>query len=294
MLRGEILSEKDVDECIERSYAYVVGTEGYINPVGHDDVTEELVEANLGRDEFAKYVYAETMEDLELDGGGIGYVYRCLGSAILLLRLAMRRDSSVDPGGPLSAETLSEDLTVDLIMEGGDADTNAAAACALLGAYLGYSHLPSHWTLGLAHKEWLTAKTYRLAVASGVVAGALEPEDDEAPEGPTGLETAALYARNAMLSAERNKKKADIRQESMVRRRGRFEEIRWRMIRFTRCILRSMRKGYSDHVAPFFYSLSCCSSIYRSRSQFHDTKPRARLRPRLLSILVHVYSNLML
>jgi ADP-ribosylglycohydrolase len=54
---------------------------------------------------------------------------------------------------PLAAATLFEELTVDLVVEGGDADTNAAAACALLGAYLGYANLPSHWTLGLAHKE---------------------------------------------------------------------------------------------------------------------------------------------
>jgi ADP-ribosylglycohydrolase len=38
---------------------------------------------------------------------------------------------------PISAETLFEELIVNLIMEGGDADTNAAVAGAVLGAYLG-------------------------------------------------------------------------------------------------------------------------------------------------------------
>jgi hypothetical protein len=80
-------------------------------------------------------------------------------------------------------------------MEGGDADTNAAAACALLGAYLGFVNLPAHWTQGLAHKEWLIAKTQRLAVASGVVEGNLEPEEDEAADGGRGLMSRADIGR---------------------------------------------------------------------------------------------------
>jgi ADP-ribosylglycohydrolase len=56
----------------------------------------------------------------------------------MAMRALARRDD------PISAETLFEELIVNLIMEGGDADTNAAVAGALLGAYLGYANLPSH------------------------------------------------------------------------------------------------------------------------------------------------------
>ena len=76
-----------------------------------------------------------------------------------------------------------EELMVKLIMEGGDADTNGAAAGALLGAYLGYANLPSHWKLGLAHNEWLMAKTERLAIAVGAAPGELKPGWDEAADG---------------------------------------------------------------------------------------------------------------
>jgi ADP-ribosylglycohydrolase len=52
-----------------------------------------------------------------------------------LLRMAMRALARRDD--PISAETLFEELIVNFIMEGGDADTNAAVAGAVLGAYLG-------------------------------------------------------------------------------------------------------------------------------------------------------------
>jgi hypothetical protein len=184
LVRGDILDEEGVDACIERSYEYVRRDPAFMNP-GDEDLTEDALEQRLNRGEFERHVYAESLEDLELDAHGvIGYVYKCIGSAILLLRLAMRRQA-VD-GGPLAAKKLFEELTVDLIMEGGDADTNATAACALLGAFVGYANLPLHWTMGLAHKEWLLAKTHRLAVASGVISDVLQPEGDEVAEGPHG------------------------------------------------------------------------------------------------------------
>jgi hypothetical protein len=91
------------------------------------------------------------------------------------------------PSGP---HELFESLITNLIMEGGDADTNGAVAGALLGAWLGYSRFPAHWAEGLAHKEWLAHKTHRLLVALGIVEGELLAEDDEKPDGPKGLRTA--------------------------------------------------------------------------------------------------------
>jgi hypothetical protein len=126
------------------------------------------------------------LEELELDDRNakplkIGYVYKCLSSALVLLRLAMHKLNICVAGNPLSQKSLFEDLMVDLIMEGGDADTNGAAAGA---------QLPSHWTLELAHKEWLLKKTGRLAIAIGVESGSLEIEKDEQRDGGVGLMTA--------------------------------------------------------------------------------------------------------
>lgn len=51
-------------------------------------------------------------------------------------------------------------LISDLVMRGGDADTNATVAGAVLGCKLGYSHLPPDWLDGLLPKQksWLNAK----------------------------------------------------------------------------------------------------------------------------------------
>lgn len=41
------------------------------------------------------------------------------------------------------------------LFQGGDADTNGAAAGALLGCKLGVNNLPPTWIGGLRHKDWL-------------------------------------------------------------------------------------------------------------------------------------------
>jgi ADP-ribosylglycohydrolase len=228
LLRGDITDEDDVDACIERSYDWVKKNPKLMDPSRDETLSELEIERHLARKEFEYHVYAETLSDLKLDSNQtIGYVYKCLGSAILLLRLTMRKGSILSvAGGPLAMGAVFEDLTVDLIMEGGDADTNGAAACALVGAYLGYANLPSHWTLGLAHKEWLMSKTYRLAVASGVITDTLQPEADEAAEGPKGLMSRAeLNARNRRLSHEmvakvEARKERDRKEEEGKKKRG--------------------------------------------------------------------------
>ena len=45
-----------------------------------------------------------------------------------------------------------------IISAGGDADTNAAIAGAVIGAYVGYSCLPKDWINGTPHKAWLDKK----------------------------------------------------------------------------------------------------------------------------------------
>ncbi|KAG9195095.1 hypothetical protein G6011_00215 [Alternaria panax] len=120
----------------------------------------------------------------------------------------MKKPTISVAGGSLAQESLFEDLMVHLIMEGGDADTNSAAAGALFDAYLGYAKLPSHWMLGLAHKEWLMSKTTRLAIAAGVKRGRIEIKQDKRRDGGAGLMTAGeVRQRNKRLSANRERKK---------------------------------------------------------------------------------------
>jgi hypothetical protein len=75
-----------------------------------------------------------------------------------------------------------EDLITDLIMRGGDADTNACFAGALLGGYLGYGLLPDHWKHGLKYEEWLLGKADALCVVLGVKDGEYSGKEDKDTE----------------------------------------------------------------------------------------------------------------
>lgn len=44
-----------------------------------------------------------------------------------------------------------------VVRTGGDADTNAAVACAILGAKFGFSSIPDEYVSGLIGKEQLDA-----------------------------------------------------------------------------------------------------------------------------------------
>lgn len=54
-----------------------------------------------------------------------------------------------------------EDGLIEVVNAGGDADTNAAVACALLGARFGYSSIPEKYISGLIGVESLKAKAER-------------------------------------------------------------------------------------------------------------------------------------
>jgi ADP-ribosyl-[dinitrogen reductase] hydrolase len=90
-------------------------------------------------------------------GTSIGYVLYCLERALIAAR------DGVD---------LRESL-IEIVHEGGDTDTNAAVAGALLGAKLGLAALPSGWLAalveppGLASVPWLRALWRGEAAASG-------------------------------------------------------------------------------------------------------------------------------
>lgn len=184
MLRGEISTEQDVDAAIERAYSFVHSQADLMNPGAYTDITEWEIKRHLDRKEFDRHVYAQTFDELKLDNQReMGYVYKCLGAAVLTLRLCVRAAQST----PIPSKSLFEELMTDLIMEGGDSDTNGAAAGALLGAFLGYANLPSHWALGLAHREWLMSKILRLTKSIGLLDGEVPKEADEAPDGGKGL-----------------------------------------------------------------------------------------------------------
>jgi hypothetical protein len=186
LLRGEIQTEDDVDDCTNRAYGYVRHKKEWMDPAGEDsageDIDDEVFLERIQRDDFVKYVMANSLEELEPhEPESTGYVYKCHGAAIWSLKVAIRRDSRGSPR-LLRAGEYFEMETVSLIMEGGDAGTNAAAAGALVGAYVGNANLPAHWLLGLRHKEWPTLESYRLAIATDVLVEPLRSHEDDAPD----------------------------------------------------------------------------------------------------------------
>jgi ADP-ribosylglycohydrolase len=194
ILRGEIVNEDTLDDAIERGYNWIFSAPNSFDllyPGSDPDTPREQLSNSLDPEEFFRYVYAKGYDDLQLDDrSSIGYVFKCLGAGMYVLRLGMR---STDPQA-LPPGELFETLMTDLVMQSGDADTNATVAGALLGAWLGYTSLPARWAGGLKYREWLIQKARRAITLLGITEGELEPEDDEKPDGGKGLMSEAELA----------------------------------------------------------------------------------------------------
>ncbi|CAP65109.1 uncharacterized protein PODANS_5_6930 [Podospora anserina S mat+] len=80
--------------------------------------------------------------------------------------------------GVLDRSRLFEELITELVMKGGDADTNACFAGALLGAYLGFAALPDHWRNGMVHGKWLVGKAESLCQVLNVKDGQYNGQED--------------------------------------------------------------------------------------------------------------------
>ena len=177
-MRAEILTEGDIDMLLTRALAWYGRQPG---------VKAESLELDIP--ELERHVKAESLSILQLDEReAIGYVYKTLGAGIVLLRTAIRKVAESN-GSLLLQATMFEELITDLIMRGGDADTNACFAGALLGAFLGYEALPDHWKHGLGHEEWLMGKAEALCQVLGLVDGQYNGREDKDthPDGGRGF-----------------------------------------------------------------------------------------------------------
>lgn len=107
---------------------------------------EEIVSIGNQYDERIKewvdLAYYGSLKELKLDDSeSIGYTLRTLAAALWCY---------------FHSESFEEGI-IDIVNEGGDADTNAAIACAILGAKYGYKSIPSRLINGL-HNESLFRK----------------------------------------------------------------------------------------------------------------------------------------
>jgi len=105
---------------------------------------EELAEV-YSRDvkDFMQLSQKGTISDLCLDEtGAIGYTYKTMSAGFWALN---------------NASSFEEGL-IQIVNEGGDADTNGAVAGALLGAKYGFSAIPPRFVTGLLNKDLLERK----------------------------------------------------------------------------------------------------------------------------------------
>lgn len=113
---------------------------------------EAHIEAKKYDPRISEYLEkAQSLEDLELDEGldldagmpgKIGYTLKTMGAAFWALQKATSYENGISK----------------IIQEGGDADSNAAVAGALLGAKFGFSSIPQHLIDNLLNKASLASR----------------------------------------------------------------------------------------------------------------------------------------
>lgn len=95
--------------------------------------------------ELKTFMKCTNIKDLKLDEEGkIGYTYKSMGSGFWALKQDNFRKA-----------------VTKIMMQGGDADSNACVAGALLGCKLGLSALPDTWVTKLRYKSWLDKEIQR-------------------------------------------------------------------------------------------------------------------------------------
>ncbi|KAI9481138.1 MAG: ADP-ribosylation/Crystallin J1 [Benjaminiella poitrasii] len=118
----------------------------------HSDPLFVTPETNL--DQMQKYYYQlvdycvpRSLSELALDDSeDCRDTFKCLSAALYCLTREVPPESETE---------YFKKILMDLVMQGGEADTNAATAGAMLGARFGYSQLPTEWVVGLKRWEWL-------------------------------------------------------------------------------------------------------------------------------------------
>jgi ADP-ribosylglycohydrolase len=111
-----------------------------------DDAASVAAVYDPGIQKYVNISKSRSPDDLKLDEGlepggqpAIGYTLKAMGAGLWAV---------------LNSEYFEKGL-VEIINEGGDADSNAVVAGALLGARFGYSRIPERWKEGLIKKDRL-------------------------------------------------------------------------------------------------------------------------------------------
>ncbi|XP_065827935.1 ADP-ribosylarginine hydrolase Tri1-like isoform X1 [Oscarella lobularis] len=150
--------------CVAVTTAIAYMLQGRFSPEKPDDLKELITESckhglecllenKEATNEMKKYVSAKSWKDLQLGGKkSIGYTFKALGAGFYGLAHCNDYWKSI----------------IELIMEAGDADTNAAVCGALLGCKLGYTGLPAEHLEKMPHKKWLDKHVEKFLATIGL------------------------------------------------------------------------------------------------------------------------------
>lgn len=120
--------------------AFNITVNGYLKNKEYTKEYDDKKRIRAIKKELEQYMFQERFSDLKLDeSDSIGYTFKSMGSAFTSLRQSGTIESILN----------------DLIIEGGDADSNACVAGALLGCMYGYDSLPKECLESMPHKQWL-------------------------------------------------------------------------------------------------------------------------------------------
>ena len=145
-----IKEEKDIDQLLtylgEIADTYDERIREYIRPQKHSNFYVNS-EGHLRHQKSVLPKLSSEIADLNLsDPTSIGYTLKAMGSGIWAMKYAESYEDGIS----------------QVIHEGGDADTNASVAGAILGAKFGFSSIPVAWVNGLLRKKYLEEKVEQL------------------------------------------------------------------------------------------------------------------------------------
>lgn len=122
-------------------------------------------------DEFQKMISVDNVSELTLDcSKGMGYTFRCAACAIVMLKRAAKKPWQQQKNQEQQEQhqpSLSFlDAIKEVVMEGGDADTNGTVVGALVGCLRGYTHIDTipggRFISAMPNVAWLEAWTQKL------------------------------------------------------------------------------------------------------------------------------------
>lgn len=100
--------------------------------------------------QLLEYCFTDSLKELCLDDiKNSRDSFKCLSTAIYCLTRDVPDQCETD---------YFKKMLIDVVMQGGEADTNTTVAGAMLGARFGYSQLPTEWVVGMKRWEWLEDK----------------------------------------------------------------------------------------------------------------------------------------